>query len=150
MTLQFRNIDVSPAEPVGAWGFEGMLAAIDRGHAPDWRKLVDGVAADPRLADVFEEACQAAESSATVALVVEMYRQATLPVPERALQRLGRAFVQTGLTQTALAAELGTSRSRLSTYLSGAVTPSMEVLVAVETLADERRAPSFSHNLVLV
>ena len=51
--------------------------------------------------------------------------------------------------QAAVADRIGTSRSRLNSYLAGKVTPSMDVLVAVEDLAREVRAPSLSAILAL-
>ncbi|WP_264631406.1 helix-turn-helix domain-containing protein [Microbacterium hydrothermale] len=148
--LRFRNIDATPEDPVDAWGFEGMLAAIDRGYAVDWRKLIEAVSADPALREIYEDARAAAESASTVALL-----DAALAVRERspaveARDRLRSAFRATRLTQAQLAARLGTSRPRVTSYLSGAVTPSMDVLVAVEALARERRAPSLAAHLELV
>jgi hypothetical protein len=49
--------------------------------------------------------------------------------------RLASAWKATGLTQADLAALLGTSQSRLSSYLSGNVMPSAKILVAAERLA---------------
>ena len=37
--LKFRNIDVSPNDPVEKWGVEGILCAFERGHVGDWRKI---------------------------------------------------------------------------------------------------------------
>jgi len=37
--LKFRNIDVSPSEPVEKWGVEGILCAFERGGVNDWRKI---------------------------------------------------------------------------------------------------------------
>ena len=37
--LRFRNIDASPDDPVETWPFEGILAAVERGTLPDWRRL---------------------------------------------------------------------------------------------------------------
>ena len=37
--LKFRNIDVSPNDPVEEWGVEGILCAFERGHVDDWRKI---------------------------------------------------------------------------------------------------------------
>ena len=37
--LKFRNIDVSPEDPVDKWGVEGILCAFERGHVDDWRKI---------------------------------------------------------------------------------------------------------------
>lgn len=149
MPLRFRNLDVTPDDPVELWGFEGMLAAIDRGYARDWRKLVNAVAGNPTLREVFDEARDAAESRSTVALLDEMLRQAERTPKQIALERLRDAFNGTRMTQGELAAELGTSRTRLNSYLTGKVTPSMDVLVAVEQIADRYRVPAWSKNLVL-
>ena len=43
--LKFRNIDASPDDPVETWPFEGIIAAVERGALPDWRRL----AAAPKL-----------------------------------------------------------------------------------------------------
>lgn len=149
MPLRFRNLDITPDDPVELWGFEGMLAAIDRGYARDWRKLVNAVAGNPTLREVFDEARDAAESRSTVALLDEMLRQAERTPKQIALERLRDAFNGTRMTQGELAAELGTSRTRLNSYLTGKVTPSMDVLVAVEQIADRYRVPAWSKNLVL-
>jgi hypothetical protein len=37
--LKFRNIDVSPNDPVEKWGVEGILCAFERGYIRDWRKI---------------------------------------------------------------------------------------------------------------
>ena len=45
--LQFRNIEASPEDPVETWPFEGILAAVERGTLPDWRRLAEANDADP-------------------------------------------------------------------------------------------------------
>ena len=45
--LKFRNIDASPDDPVETWPFEGILAAVERGTLPDWRRLATAIQADP-------------------------------------------------------------------------------------------------------
>ena len=45
--LKFRNIDASPDDPVETWPFEGVLAAVERGTLPDWRRLAAAIQADP-------------------------------------------------------------------------------------------------------
>jgi len=37
--LKFRNIDVSPDDPVEKWGVMGILTAFERGGVEDWRKI---------------------------------------------------------------------------------------------------------------
>ncbi len=45
--LKFRNITASPDDPVDTWPFEGILAAVERGTLPDWRRLAAVIRADP-------------------------------------------------------------------------------------------------------
>jgi hypothetical protein len=37
--MTFRNIDVPGDAPVERWGFEGVLAAFERGDLPDWHRV---------------------------------------------------------------------------------------------------------------
>jgi hypothetical protein len=150
MPLRFRDIDATPADPVEAWGFKGMLAAIDRGYPADWRRLIDAVADEPTLRAVYDDARKAAGSLATVALIDAALAAAERTAEEEALERLRAAFSQTRLTQAEAASRLATSRPRLTSYLSGAVTPAMDVLVAMEALARDRRTPSLVAHLELV
>jgi hypothetical protein len=61
--LNFRNIDASPADPVEKWGFEGILAVIERGGLSEWSKLYKAVQKDPfgKVAQELEEAISATE-----------------------------------------------------------------------------------------
>lgn len=45
--LKFRNLAVTPEDPVEKWGVEGLLTAIDRGSLRHWRRIIDAVRADP-------------------------------------------------------------------------------------------------------
>jgi predicted XRE-type DNA-binding protein len=55
-------------------------------------------------------------------------------------QRLSQALANCGLTQKEFALLLGTSQSRLSTYLSGKVTPSATFLVRAERVGKQKLA----------
>jgi hypothetical protein len=44
--LKFRNIDVSPDDPVELWGVEGILACLERCHLKYWRKLMTALSED--------------------------------------------------------------------------------------------------------
>ena len=48
--LRFRNLDVSPEEPVEDWPFEGVVTAIERGALPDWQRLAAAIKAEPLFA----------------------------------------------------------------------------------------------------
>ena len=135
MALAFRNIDVSPDRPVEEWGFEGLLAAVDRGDITDWRRISDAVHEVPfgRVADTLLDVLDAAEDSGAAAALGEVLRQARqrAEVPER--QAVAREFREllaaSGLSQADFARRLGTSRSRLNTYLNARVTPSAALLI---------------------
>ena len=55
--LKFRNIDVTPDDPVEMWGVEGILCAFERGHVNDWRKIWRSVTVD-RSQKVIEDVAQ--------------------------------------------------------------------------------------------
>lgn len=69
--LKFRNIDVSPSDPVEQWGFEGVLAAVERGDIDDWSRLTAAFRADPfgEVADELDEALVCADAPGAVALL---------------------------------------------------------------------------------
>lgn len=58
--------------------------------------------------------------------------------------RLRDAIERSGMTQAQLAAAVGTSASRLSTYLSGKVVPSAAMLVRIERVAAHTLSPQSS------
>lgn len=142
MALRFRNLTVTPNDPVAEWGVEGILIALERGGADDWRKTAFAVAADESgdAALDFEEAASIAEGSGAVAVVRNMVAYLTRSARESTVYRLKSAFASTEMTQADVARLLGTSASRLSTYLSGKTMPSAEVLVQLEDLASTRIA----------
>ena len=141
-TLRFRNIDATPADPVEVWGVEGLLAAVDRGSLPDWRRIAAAVSAEPRgpFATLLLQALDLAEDRGVVATM----RRAVARAREYAEQsardevrgRLRELVDESGFTAAEFAARLGTSPSRLSTYLSGKVVPSAALLVRAERLTD--------------
>lgn len=45
--LKFRNLNVTPDDPVEQWGVEGILTAIDRGSLRYWKRILAAVEADP-------------------------------------------------------------------------------------------------------
>ncbi|MBD0022566.1 hypothetical protein GII33_13800 [Gordonia pseudamarae] len=97
---------------------------------------------NPDPVEVYNEVEDTDESRSTAILLDAMLAEAQKSASERALDRLRMAFAGTRKTQAEVADRLGTSRTRLNSYLPGNVTPPVDVLVAVEELASERRAPS--------
>jgi len=144
MALAFRNIDVDPAAPVEQWGFEGLLAAVDRGGALDWRRIAAAVERAPwgpvaRLLE--DEVFPAAEDSGVVgalaAMIAATRSRHEQQEREAVAAELSSLLQASGLTQGAFASLLGTSRPRLNTYLTGKVVPSATLLVRARRVCDE-------------
>jgi DNA-binding transcriptional regulator YiaG len=150
MPLQFRNIDVSPDALVTEWGVEGLLAAIDRGTLADWRRIRRAIDIDPwgDVARDLEDALAIAEDRGAGAVLRESLARSRrrLEAAERSAvaAELRALLAASGLSQAAFARRLGTSRSRLNTWLNGRVTPKATLVVRARALAErERDATSF-------
>lgn len=141
MTLRFRHLDVGPDAPVEDWPTEGVLAALERGGLSDWRRLAAAVRADPwgPVARRLEDALAASRPYGAAPLMerVLVHARRDAEVAERAeVARRVRAHLEaSGLGRAAFAAAIGTSTSRLSTYLTGKVAPSSTLLVRMERVA---------------
>jgi DNA-binding transcriptional regulator YiaG len=133
--LKFRNIAASPDDPVETWPFEGILAAVERGTLPDWRRLAAAIRADPwgPVAQQVLEAVRLSHPYGTAELlegVVSRARQLAAESERADVAAEVRDLVgRSGLSKQHFAERIGTSRSRLSTYLSGKVTPSAALMV---------------------
>jgi DNA-binding transcriptional regulator YiaG len=138
--LRFRNITTTPDDPVDQWGVEGILAAIDRGSLPHWRRIAGAVRSDPwgPIAADLEQALTLGNDAGAVATLERALahaRQAAEAAARAEVRRRLQELVdRSGLTAAQFAQRLGTSASRMSTYLSGKVVPSAAVLVRSETV----------------
>ena len=141
--LRFRNLDVSPDEPVEAWPFEGVLAAVERGTLPDWQRLAASIDADPwgRVAHYVTEALQVVQRYGAGPLLTSVIERARAraEASERAevAARVEALVALSGLSRQAFAERIGTSASRLSTYLCGKVVPSAALMVRMERIASK-------------
>ncbi len=141
--LRFRNIDVDPGDPVEDWGFEGLLSAVDRGGFYDWQKVVTAFRRDPwgPVARILErEVFDVAESSGVVGAMRTALAIARTDAQAREQQVVAAELMEllerSGMSRAQFAERLGTSQSRLSTYLSGKVTPSASLMVRARGIAD--------------
>jgi DNA-binding transcriptional regulator YiaG len=144
--LRFRNITASVDDPVETWPFEGILAAVERGTLPDWRRLTAAVRADP-WGPVAQQILEAVElsrpygTSELLTAVVERARQdAADGEREQAAAEIRALVVRSGLSQQDFALRLGTSRPRLSTYMSGKVTPSASLMIRMRRVTAQAEA----------
>ena len=144
MALQFRNLTVTPADPVEEWGFEGLLAAVDRGGISDWRKIEVAVDREPwgEVAQTLGEVLACAEdleAAEVVRAAVALARERAETAERREVAETLRSYVvRSGLNQHQFAKRIGTSASRLSTYLSGKVSPSAALVVRARRVGEPR------------
>ena len=137
--LRFRNIDVTPEDPVEEWGFEGILTAMERGGLVHLRRIARAVRRDPtgEVADSVLIASQLLERP-TAAVLARLVEEARGGSPATVARRVREALALSGLTYREAAQKLGTSASRLSTYATGKTTPSAEMFLRIESLARAR------------
>jgi DNA-binding transcriptional regulator YiaG len=139
--LRFRNVNATPADPVESWPFEGVLSAVERGSLVDWRRLMAAVRRDPwgSVARDLEQALEVARPYGTAVLLERALQQARQAAASaecaEVARRVRKSFEASGLDRAAFAARIGTSTSRLSTYLTGRVAPSSTLLVRMERVA---------------
>lgn len=145
MALKFRNLDVSPDAPVEQWGFEGLLAAVERGDRTHWHRIAVALDRNPRgkVSAELDEVLAAVENPAMVELFSRVKESALArsEQKERAAvaARMRDCLQRSGLSRAGFAARLGTSQSRLSTYLNGKVVPSAVMMIRAEEAAADRR-----------
>jgi DNA-binding transcriptional regulator YiaG len=137
----FRNINVTPNDPVTEWGFEGLLTAIERGSMQLWDRIAVEVRRHPygsvaRLLDdeVIDAVSQAGERELFRQILQRARHRWDADARAEVAKRLRSLLERSGLKQRDFAVQLGTSASRLSTYLSGKVTPGADLLVRAERL----------------
>lgn len=139
----FRNITATPDDPVTAWGFEGLLAAIERGGMKMWSRIAAEVRSHPwgvvaRLLEdeVIDAVSPEGERELFRQILARARHSADRDARAEVANRLRSLVARSGLSQRDFAAELGTSASRLNTYLTGKVTPGADVLVRAEGIAE--------------
>jgi DNA-binding transcriptional regulator YiaG len=139
--LKFRNLTVSPDDPVETWPFEGIIAAVERGTLPDWRRLAKVIKSDPwgPVAQQVLEAIHLSHPYGTAELLEGVIGSARQMAIESERQEVAsevkRLAGRSGLSQQEFADRIGTSRSRLSTYMSGRVMPSAALMVRMRRVA---------------
>jgi hypothetical protein len=139
--LRFRNIDASPDDPVETWPFEGILAAVERGTLPDWRRLASAIRADPwgPVARQVLDAVHLSRPYGTTELLEGVIARARTRAAESeradVAAKVQGLVASSGLSKQDFAERTGTSRSRLSTYMSGKVVPSATLMVRMRRVA---------------
>ncbi len=140
--LRFRNVDAKPSDPVASWPLEALQTALERGDLLDHRRIVAEIAADPwgPVARRVEQLLDWSNPYGT-----ERYMRRAIARARDRWETREREWVRTqlhealhasGLTQGEFALRLGTSASRLSTYLRGSVVPSATLIARARAVAN--------------
>lgn len=133
--LTFRNVDVSPDDPVSKWPLEAIQTALERGSLGHWRRLAAAVRADPwgPVARHLEEVLSYSRPygvAEAIERVVARAREATEAEERKAVAaEVAELIRRSGFSRAEFASRIGTSASRLSTYVTGKVTPSAALMV---------------------
>lgn len=141
MTIAFRNVDGSSADPVDSWPYEALVATLERGGVRDWRPVLAEIRRQPwgPVARSIESYLAYSEDRAIVALFTRAISVARDAAQERerslVANRVRQHLRASGLTSAEFAERIGTSASRFSTYLSGKVTPSAALMIRMEECA---------------
>jgi DNA-binding transcriptional regulator YiaG len=139
--LAFRNVDVTPTHPVSEWPLEAIQTALERGGLSDWRRLTAEIEADPwgPVARRIEAALDYSRPygiDVAFERAIARFREAAEAAERRAVAEEIDGFVrESGLSRAEFASRVGTSPSRLSTYVSGKVTPSAALLLRMRRAA---------------
>jgi DNA-binding transcriptional regulator YiaG len=144
--LAFRNLTITPEAPVSQWPTEAVQIALERGDLADWQRIAAAITADPwgKTARQVEEVLSysrpygVAEAMQTVLSRARERAEAAERATVAAV--IGEAVRRSGLSRAEFASRIGTSASRLSTYISGKVTPSATLMLRIRGAAD-RQSP---------
>lgn len=147
-TLVFRNVDASPDDPVSGWPIEAIQTVLERGGLEHWRRLACVIQAEPwgpvsrRVEEVLTYNRPYGVAKA-MERVVELAREEAERSEREAVAAEVDALVrESGLTRAEFASRIGTSASRLSTYVTGKVTPSAALLVRMRHATGPKTALS--------
>lgn len=133
--LAFRNVGASPDDPVSEWPLEAIEAALERGGLSHWRRLADAIRAEPwgtvarHVEEVLGYSRPYGVAEAMEQVIAEARAAAEAGERAEVASEIARLVEGSGLSRTEFASRIGTSASRLSTYVNGTVTPSAALLV---------------------
>jgi DNA-binding transcriptional regulator YiaG len=141
MSVAFRNVDVPPDADVDEWPYEALVTVIERGTIGDWARVTGEMRRDPwgpvtRQVEQYLSYAQPWGVGPLLQRAITAARHAAESAERAEVAAEVRALVeQSGLSATELASRIGTSRTRLSTYRTGRVTPSAALLVRMRRVA---------------
>jgi DNA-binding transcriptional regulator YiaG len=142
--LAFRNVDASPDDPVSEWPQEAIQTALERGGLEHWRRLADAIRAEPwgpvarRVEEVLTYSRPYGVAAAIERAISRAREAAEVSERDAVAAEVDKLVQASGLSRAEFASRVGTSASRLSTYVTGKVTPSAALLVRMHRAIDRK------------
>jgi ribosome-binding protein aMBF1 (putative translation factor) len=133
--LAFRNVDVSPEDHVSEWPLEAIQTALERGGLSHWKRLAKAIQSRPwgpvarRVEEVLSYSRPYGIAPTMERIIVAARDEAEAAERRTVAAEVDQLVQASGLSRTEFASQIGTSASRLSTYVTGKVTPSAALLV---------------------
>ena len=140
MAVQFRNLTTTWDDPIELWPYEAVVTTLERGLVSDWQPILREISQRPfgRIARYISQYASAPDDPRVAAFFTEALRRAQHAQEDserdEVISRIRHSLETSELSQADFAKEIGTSASRLSTYLSGQVMPSAAMLVRIENV----------------
>ncbi len=138
---RFRHVDVDQSAPVATWPFEALIAILERGSIRDWAVLTAEIRRDPwgpvsRQVDEHMRQEKVPGLGPLLDRAIARARRRAEDAERAAVAtRVSELVRESGLSPVEFAERIGTSRSRLSTYRHGRVTPSAALMYRMERVA---------------
>lgn len=139
--LVFRNVAISPSDPVSEWPQEAIQTALERGGLKHWQRLAAAIEAEPwgpvarRIEEVLGYSRPYGVGAAFERAIARSRDAVEAAEREAVADEIGHLVHESGLSRAEFASRVGTSASRLSTYVSGKVTPSAALLLRMRRIA---------------
>ncbi|MBO0810063.1 MAG: helix-turn-helix transcriptional regulator, partial [Actinobacteria bacterium] len=151
MALAFRNLTITPSAPVSQWPTEALQTALERGDLADWHRIVAEMAADPwgktarRVEEVLSHSRPYGVAEAMETALSRARERAGAGERAAVAAEIREAVKLSGLSRSEFASRIGTSASRLSTYVAGKVTPSATLMLRIRQVAGRHRTMTGDH-----
>lgn len=139
--MTHRKLKTSPNDPVTEWPLEAIQTALERGGLTHWRRLAAAIRTDPwgpvarRVEEVLGYSRPYGVDLAFERTISRAREEAEAAEREAVASEIEDLVGKSGFSRAEFASRVGTSPSRLSTYVSGKVTPSAALLVRMRQAA---------------
>lgn len=142
MALAFRNLNITPDHPISQWPTEAVQTALERGDLADWHRIVAEIRANPwgktarRVEEVLSHSRPYGVAEAMETALSRAREHAEAKERAAVAAEIREAVKRSGLSRAEFASRIGTSVSRLSTYVTGKVTPSAALMLRIHHVAE--------------